>query len=109
MSRSNIQAVTFFAAFLANVAGCTSQIDQNEDQPADASACFMRAIAVCEAAGCINNQLKSCDAQLARAGLPLTDGLRSSLTQCLSTAKATAANLNNAEQWRRCMHLLEKR
>ena len=91
--------------FLAS--GCASQVIPREPLPADTNACFLRAVSVCETPGCINHQLKLCDSQRSQAGAPMTKGIRTQLTNCLMDEQTTPSEVNKADAWRRCMHLLK--
>ena len=92
------------------LSGCASSTVTPEPPAADANSCFLRAVNLCETPGCINNQLKLCDAQLSNASMPMTEGIRTTLIKCFvnrRTTTAAAGDSDYADEWRRCMHLLD--
>ena len=92
------------------LSGCANSSTTPESPAADANSCFLRALDLCETPGCINHQLKLCDAQLSSASMPVTEGIRTTLMKCFADREvgtASAADSDHAGEWRRCMHLLD--
>ena len=89
------------------LSGCANPVSFDEPQPADAHSCFLHATRICETPGCINHQLKRCDLQLSLSSAPLTEGIRTQMTTCLSAELEVTPELDINTAWRRCMHLLK--